>query len=68
LTQSTEPSATKDDTATPASLRSADRAALGTGTFDLVSVSPSFKVEAHKGHKMEARGSFIKILLTPRSI
>jgi len=60
LTQSTEPSATKDDTATPASLRSADRAALGTGTFDLVSVSPSFKVEAHKGHKMEARGLLYK--------
>jgi mono/diheme cytochrome c family protein len=60
LTKSTEPNTTKDETPTSDSLRRSERAALGNGTFDLVSVSPSYKVESHKGHKMEARGLLYK--------
>lgn len=56
LTNSTEPAATKDETATSAAVNAAQTASLGTGTFDLVSVSPSLKAESHKGHKMDARG------------
>jgi mono/diheme cytochrome c family protein len=56
LTNSTEPAATKEETPTPASLKANQTSALGSATFDLVSVAPSFKVESHKGHKMDARG------------
>src|SRR5262245_20114203 len=53
LTNSTEPAVTKDEAATPAALKAAEAAPLGAGTFDLVSVSPSFSAESHKGHKVE---------------
>jgi hypothetical protein len=33
---------------------------IGGGTFDLVSVPPTFNVESHKGHKMEALGLLYK--------
>src|SRR5262245_50330995 len=56
LTNSTEPAATKEENATPATLKANQAAALGAATFDLVSVTPSFKAETHKGHKMDARG------------
>jgi len=56
LTNASEPSVTKDEAATPAALQAAESAALGAASFDLVSVTPSFKVEAHRGHKMDARG------------
>jgi mono/diheme cytochrome c family protein len=60
LTKSTEPGTTKDENASPPALKAAESVSLGTGTFDLVSVTPSFKVESHKGHKMEARGLLYK--------
>jgi mono/diheme cytochrome c family protein len=56
LTNSTAPNITKDDSATPDVLQSAVAAPLGAETFELVSVSPSFKAGEHEGHKMEARG------------
>jgi S-disulfanyl-L-cysteine oxidoreductase SoxD len=56
LSNSTEPSTTKDETATPAGLKTAEANPLGTQTFELVSVTSSFQAESHKGHKMEARG------------
>ena len=60
LANSTEPSPTKDETPSPAALKSAETQPLGTATFDLVSVGPSFKAETHKGHKMDARGLLYK--------
>jgi mono/diheme cytochrome c family protein len=56
LTNSTEPTVTKEEASTPTALKGAETRPLGNGTFELVSVHPSFNVEAHKGHKMEARG------------
>jgi mono/diheme cytochrome c family protein len=56
LSNSTEPSTTKDESATPAGLKTAEANPLGTQTFELVSVTSSFQAESHKGHKMEARG------------
>src|SRR5262249_6656352 len=56
LTSSWEPAATKDESTTPDALKSAQASPLGTATFELVSVSPSFGAESHRGHKMEARG------------
>ena len=60
LTNSTTPTVTKDESATPDALKSAEARPLGTETFELVSVSPSFKAETHKGHKVEARGLLYK--------
>jgi mono/diheme cytochrome c family protein len=56
LTRASEPANTKEDKSTPAALKTAASTALGTGKFDLVSVSLSYQVETHRGHKMEARG------------
>jgi len=56
LSNSTEPTATKDETPTPSTLKQAESSALGTQKFELVSVTKSFEAESHKGHKMEARG------------
>jgi mono/diheme cytochrome c family protein len=56
LTDTTEPAVAKEETPNPAALKAAEAAALGTGKFDLVSVSPAFKAESRKGYKMEARG------------
>lgn len=56
LTRASEPATTKEDKSTPAALKTAASAALGSGKFDLVSVSRSYQVETHRGHKMEARG------------
>ncbi len=60
LTNSTEPVVTKDETASAAALSTGGSAPLGNATFDLVSVTPAFSVESHKGHKMEARGLLYK--------
>jgi quinoprotein glucose dehydrogenase len=60
LSNSTEPVVTKEDTAGAADLKASEARKLGTVTFELVSVSPSFKAELHKGHKMEARGLLYK--------
>jgi mono/diheme cytochrome c family protein len=55
LTRSTDPIATREDSATPQALATAANRSLGTRTFRLLSAVP-FKPEAHIGHKMEARG------------
>lgn len=60
LTNSTTPTVTKDESATPEALRAAEDRPLGAETFELVSVSQSFKAETHKGHKVEARGLLYK--------
>ncbi|MBI4471395.1 MAG: cytochrome c [Acidobacteria bacterium] len=56
LTNSTEPAVTKDESSTPDALKAAAGRSLGTETFELVSVTPSFRPESHKGSRMEARG------------
>jgi len=56
LTNSTAPIITKEEAAGPEALKSAASSALGSETFELVSVSPSLKADTHRGHKMEARG------------
>jgi hypothetical protein len=56
LTNSTDPTVTKEEAATPTGLKAAETIAIGTETFELVSVVPSFKPESHKDHRMEARG------------
>ncbi len=55
LTRTSEPVVTKDEAPTPTVLKSAESKALGSQTYQLVSVTP-FKPESHKGHKVEARG------------
>jgi mono/diheme cytochrome c family protein len=55
LTSTSDPALTRDEEATAAALKAAETKALGAQTFQLVSVVP-FKPDAHKGHKMEARG------------
>ena len=56
LTNSTEPAVTKEESSTPDALKGAALRPLGTETFELVSVTPSFRPESHRGSKMEARG------------
>jgi hypothetical protein len=54
LTNATEPVATRDETAAPESLDSAWATPLGSEAFELISISPPFKVQANQ--KVEARG------------
>jgi S-disulfanyl-L-cysteine oxidoreductase SoxD len=56
LTHASDPTATKDETPSPALLSAAGGKPLGSQTFELVSVSPSFKPDTHKSHKVEVRG------------
>jgi mono/diheme cytochrome c family protein len=56
LTNASEPVATKDETATPTTLKVAEAKPLGAQTLELVSVSPSLNPETHKSHKVEVRG------------
>ena len=56
LTNASEPAATKDETSTPASLQAAQSTPLGSQILELVSVSPSFKPDSHRTHKVEVRG------------
>jgi hypothetical protein len=55
LNRTSEPLVTKDETATPAALKTAADSPLGTQTFELVSVA-AFKPDSRKGQKVEARG------------
>jgi len=55
LTNTTEPQVTKDEQPTAALIKTAGTRPLGNQTYQLVSVT-SFKPEAHKGQKVEARG------------
>jgi len=55
LTSTTDPVPTRDEEPSAAALRTAQTRALGSQTFQLVSVVP-FKPEGHKGQKVEARG------------
>jgi hypothetical protein len=55
LTQATDPLATRDDSASPQSLKSAAARGLGTRRFTLLSAAP-FAPQDHVGHKVEARG------------
>jgi mono/diheme cytochrome c family protein len=55
LTKTTEPVVTKQEEATPTSLKEAQGTAAGDLTFQLVSIVP-FKPESHEGQRMEARG------------
>ncbi len=56
LTNSTEPMVTKEESSSPSALKEAAGKPPGAQTFELVSVSPSFKAESHKGHRMNAHG------------
>jgi mono/diheme cytochrome c family protein len=55
LTSTSDPVLTRDEEPNAAALRTAQNKALGSQTFQLISVVP-FKPESHKGQKMEARG------------
>jgi S-disulfanyl-L-cysteine oxidoreductase SoxD len=55
LTSTSDPVLTRDEEPNAAALRTAQGKALGSQTFQLVSVVP-FKPEGHKGQKVEARG------------
>ena len=74
LTRTTEPVTTKENSSTPPALKAAESVPLGSGRFDLVSVSPSHQAESHRGQKMEARGllyrdsSYAEINLTSLSV
>jgi mono/diheme cytochrome c family protein len=59
LTSTSDPALTRDEEPTAAAIRASQGKALGTQTFQLVSVVP-FKPEGHVGHKMEARGLLYK--------
>jgi len=56
LTNASDPVSTKDESATPAMLKTAAAKPLGTQTLELVSVSSSFNPDAHKSQKVEVRG------------
>jgi hypothetical protein len=56
LTQATEPIATKDEFPNAGLLRAAEAKPLGSRTLELVSVSPTFKADTRRGHKVEVRG------------
>jgi cytochrome c5 len=60
LTNSTEPVVAKEEASSGDALKSAASRPLGAGVFSLVSVRPSFQADAHKGHKVEARGLLYK--------
>jgi mono/diheme cytochrome c family protein len=55
LTKSTEPAVVKEETATPAALKTAADSPLGTQIFELVSAM-AFKPESRQGQRVEARG------------
>ena len=59
LTRTSEPVLTRDEEPTAAAMRTAQGKALGSQTFQLVSVV-SFKPEGHKDQKVEARGLLYK--------
>jgi mono/diheme cytochrome c family protein len=59
LTRTSEPALTRDEEPSAAAVRTAQGKALGSQTFQLVSVVP-FKPEGHKGQKVEARGLLYK--------
>jgi hypothetical protein len=50
---------TRDEEPNASALRTAQNKALGSQTFQLISVVP-FKPEGHKGQKVEARGLIYK--------
>jgi mono/diheme cytochrome c family protein len=54
LINASEPITTREETS--AGPIQSTPAGPGTQSFELVSVRPAFKADAHKGHKMEARG------------
>jgi mono/diheme cytochrome c family protein len=60
LTNSTAPNITKEESPAAEALKAGSNVPLGTETFALISVSPAFKADAHKGHKVEARGLLYK--------
>jgi mono/diheme cytochrome c family protein len=59
LTRTSDPALTREEEPTAAAIRTSQTKALGTQTFQLVSVVP-FQPEGHVGHKMEARGLLYK--------
>ena len=56
LTSAGDPVATRDESATPASLAQARTAPLGTSRYRLVSVVPAYNADALAGQKVDARG------------
>jgi hypothetical protein len=55
LTNTSEPVQTKDQPPTPEELKQAGSQALGSDSFQLISVVP-FKPDSNNGHKMAAKG------------
>jgi quinoprotein glucose dehydrogenase len=56
LTNASDPVVTKDETPTPAALKAAASRPLGSRILQLVSVSPSFRADSLRSHKVEVRG------------
>jgi hypothetical protein len=59
LTKTTPPAVTKEETATPAALKTAADAQLGAENVELISVT-AFKPETHSGQRVEARGLYYR--------
>jgi hypothetical protein len=55
LTRTSDPAVASDQASTVATLKEAGAQPLGSQTFRLLSVNP-FHPEAHRGHKMQAKG------------
>ena len=55
LTRTSDPAVASDQASTPAMLKEAGTQPLGAQTFRLLSVNP-FQPEAHRGHRMQAKG------------
>ena len=60
LTRATYPAPTPEESPSPDALAQAEAGELGSTTFRLVSVVPSFHAEARLGQKIEARGLLYK--------
>jgi mono/diheme cytochrome c family protein len=56
LTSATDPTATKEESATPATLVESRTNLLGSRTLELISVSAAFSPESQQNHKVEVRG------------
>jgi len=56
LTSATDPTATKEESPTPATLVEGRANLLGSRTLELISVSTAFSPESQQNHKVEVRG------------
>ena len=62
LSSATEPARTRTEISTPAELSASSQKSLGTLVFRLADLEavPGFDPEAHKGHKIQAKGYLVR--------